>query len=517
MGINLLSNAIKFTAAGNVSLEVLAAGDDLPEDLTMAPGNLALIVRDTGPGVPLEAQAQLFSAFTQADASTTRRFGGSGLGLAITRQLAELMGGQTGFASRAGEGAVFWVIVPCPPAPQPDATLPIRRLTGRQVLLVLPEGILCDHLRDLLLATGAEVAVALEPPAELAIYDLVIAEPSVYRALPARRTPQLRVVLATAAGPSAVLQAAGECDGQLVKPVFRRDLLPLLDRLFGGGDGKPAATVGSDKVFPYRILLVEDNETNRQIAEILLGRLGCRVRSAVNGREALEAIRAGIAFDLVFMDCQMPEMDGYEATRAIRDWEGVRRAAVRLPIVALTANAMQGDDEACRAAGMDDYLPKPFKQEQLMMVLERHLGATRVAAAGPSPQTPVAEAASGIPSFDRSVLENFLPHGDRVGPTARRLLTLFLRETERQLDEMERAEGAGDDATVQRLAHTLKSASASIGALVVAEAAKAVELQIRNQTPQRSATIGQIRAAFAECRRAMANAAPDWLEPETMP
>ncbi|WP_066338186.1 response regulator [Azohydromonas lata] len=399
---NLVSNALKFTARGEVAVSLRAAGEHAFE----------IEVRDTGPGIAPELQARLFKVFTQADSSTTRRFGGTGLGLSISRQLAHLMGGEIMLLSRPGEGSTFTLYLPLRPLPAGEGARPGAEEAGLQGLRVL---LVEDNAtsREFLSATLAHWGVRTEcvPDAAQALAWLNRAAESGERVdllLTDHHGPELDgLTLARAVHadplwhrlPVAVLSSLAADEGVLAqdarvrwlsKPLRRQALLELLQSLAGAGGAAPPASAPSmplEQVKPLRVLLAEDNEVNQLLAQTHLEALGCEVALAGNGEEALQLWQAG-AHDLVLMDCQMPRLDGYQATRRLRELEAALPNRRRTPIVALTANAMEGDRERCLAAGMDDYLSKPFTRESLGAVMQRGIARARAhgGGGGKSPQ-----------------------------------------------------------------------------------------------------------------------------------
>ncbi len=426
--LNLVGNAIKFTEAGHVLIEVGppevvgqrhlgAAAPDLPAS------HLLFCVVDTGIGIPRDKQGQLFGKFTQADSSTTRKYGGTGLGLAISRRLVELMGGTMGFSSEPGRGSAFWFSLPLrlpvpPEAPEAASDDTLQRLAGLRVLIVddlpLNRRVLETQFRnwklDFASADGGEQALHLlreacvrQRPFDVALLDYLM--PGMDGLQLARRIsaePELaatRLILLTSGSQRGDMKhflAAG-FTACLFKPVVRPRILlqtiveacsahprPPVDPgpaslapesppawLESFADERlPAEAVfspGPGEERHLRVLLAEDNRTNQLYATHLLERLGCRVDLAVNGREAL-SLALGEDYDLILMDCQMPEMNGYDATREIRRRRAEGR---RVPIIALTANAMVGERENCLAAGMDDYLSKPFKRPELEQMVRQ--------------------------------------------------------------------------------------------------------------------------------------------------
>ncbi|HEX8987931.1 MAG TPA: ATP-binding protein [Rhodocyclaceae bacterium] len=369
---NLVSNAVKFTDRGEVTVLVTNRNEDMPESATLAINEYAIIVADTGVGIPEAARDKIFSAFTQADASTTRRYGGTGLGLAITRQLAELMGGRTGFTSEAGRGSTFWIVLPRQAGGYQSKRVALTdQLAGKAILVAHPVALARDGIAAGIAAFGGKASSLPYLPREHEHYDLLVVDDSQWRFLAPRSGSQLRIHLVPL---GAAAEADSDADGVLHKPVLPRELRSLLvSLLFGEKDGRhPQAAASTPAGRNLRVLVVEDNETNRVLAEAMLRHAGCQVACANDGQEAVAAVQHDGPFDLVFMDCQMPVMDGYQASRAIRAWEFEQGSQHRLPIVALTANAMAGDRELCIEAGMTDYLTKPVKRAQIEAILRTY-------------------------------------------------------------------------------------------------------------------------------------------------
>ena len=409
--LNLLGNGVKFTDQGYVHVAVRLDEQQQNGDAP-ATQHLLFSVSDTGIGVAADRQHVLFKRFSQADSSTTRRYGGTGLGLAICKSLVELMGGEIGMHGREGGGSTFWFRLPLRVARSATLMLPPSFATPGRVLVVddleINRRVLSRQLTSWRIehecVNGAADAVAAlraaaatGNPYRLALIDHMM--PEVDGLTLGRQITGDRELQNTA---MVMLSSAGQQNAKrfheagffavMIKPVVRaRQLLNVLQaamnaapRTIGEGAAPtpstaPATRTHADlfmettKVTPRRVLLAEDNVVNAKLAVRLLERLGCRVDVASNGHEALKMVQS-IPFDLVFMDCQMPEMDGFEATRAIRAWETASRVdkspATQLPIVALTANAMQGDRERCLAAGMNDYITKPLSRSDLARVLE---------------------------------------------------------------------------------------------------------------------------------------------------
>ncbi len=386
--LNLASNAIKFTDRGEIELGAEWVADASSRRL------LKLRVRDTGIGIPPERLGAVFESFTQADGSTTRKYGGTGLGLTISRQLAELMGGSIHVRSEAGEGSEFWIELPLPAAPEEAAPEAVPGLAGARVLVVdghpVNRRILVGTLRGWgarpeAVASGEEaIARVADEPAEP--FDLVLLDyrmPGMDGIETARRLflapgSERRGVLmlsslSLVAGLEADVGPGRPVEAWLTRPLREGSLARALGRAMGRA-GHPTPIVAhveaSGELAALAVLLVDDNEVNRKVATRMLQKQGIVASVAVNGRDAVERI-AGGHYDIVFMDCQMPEMDGFEATRAVREHEALQGGHVR--IVAMTANAMEGDRELCIACGMDDYLAKPIKLEPLVEQLRAAL------------------------------------------------------------------------------------------------------------------------------------------------
>lgn len=352
---NLLSNALKFTRFGRV-------------DIRLEPmiGGVRLEVRDTGIGIPEDAQARIFQPFTQAGAGITRQYGGTGLGLALTRNLCKAMHGHLHIRSQPGFGSRFTAELPLNACAKADAPEPLHASVA--ALTAAGSG-LHELMLGLLPALGLAYARHDGIETVAGTTDLLILD-DVQALAEVRRVSQIPILLVTAYGnflPSEQALAMAPLH-QLARPLTRGALYQTLHRVLQGHDAEhplatpPTATAKGRA----RILLVEDNPVNQLVAKGMLAKLGCQVELATQGVEALARLEEQ-AFDLVLMDCNMPVMDGYEATRRIRErgrWPG-------LPIVALTANAMPEERERCRAAGMDDYLAKPFRREDLLAVVDR--------------------------------------------------------------------------------------------------------------------------------------------------
>ena len=390
--LNYTGNSIKFTGEGHVLIEVSC------DEQTPTHAHLRLAITDTGIGIPPEQQERLFRKFSQADASTTRKYGGTGLGLAICKQLAELMGGEVGLTSSVGGGSTFWATIrleidsAASDQPSHPALAGVRTLyldTDPMHRLILAEqcgewGMRIDAVDS---ATRA-LALVIRAAAQGDPYRLIIVDHGATDTAAAEFALNVQAIGPTAAEPALLLMsnagtrgraeqyASAGFSGFLARPVRSGTLADTLETLLAprcdvptaADRGSVVATPTPVSNAPLRlVLLVDDNVVNQKVGAKMLEKMGCRVNLASNGLEAVEAW-ARVPYAIIFMDCQMPEMDGYEATAEIR-----RREAIgsRIPIVALTANAMQGDREKCLEAGMDDYLSKPIKPDDLRAALAR--------------------------------------------------------------------------------------------------------------------------------------------------
>ena len=395
---NLLSNAVKFTPQGEVVLHAE------PVSETRTHVTYRFQVRDTGVGIPLEAQGRLFTAFTQADGSTTRRFGGTGLGLAISKQLVNLMGGDIGFESVPGKGSTFWFTLKfarqdeTAPAPMP----PVASLEGLRVLIVddnaTNRDILERHARAWRMRSGSAVsgpdalvelrrAASSGDPYQLVLLDVQMPDMDgldVARAItadPALRATRMVVLTSLAHHPEEANYRDLGIGAYLTKPVKQSRLFDCIASVMGQGE-EPASRAAAPEPVPagathaplrpqtLRVLMAEDNAVNRKVALRQLAKLGYTADAVADGTEVLAAIER-LDYDVILMDCQMPEMDGYETTRRIRQIEAADPTMSRHYIVALTANALGGDRERCLQAGMDDYLSKPIRTGDLAEALQR--------------------------------------------------------------------------------------------------------------------------------------------------
>jgi len=506
--VNLVHNAVKFTAEGEVAISVQRL--PAPADETA----LRFSVRDTGIGLSREQIAHLFTSFAQADATITRRYGGTGLGLAICKSLVELMRGEVGVESRPGEGSTFWFTARFGAADaRAEARVLRPDLQGRRALVVDDVATTRQTLRRLLERMGLHVDEAGSGHAALRLltasaanearadaegattegYDLVfldaqmpdldgVATATRLRRIPLRRRPGLFLTTAYVVGGVALGAADGAVDGVVAKPFDASVLFETVAGWFGMETGRAASRGDLAPPEPaapsfdpaLRVLMVEDNRLNQEVAEALLAEVGLTPTVAGDGAEALALLRRE-HFDLVLMDVQMPVMDGLSATRAIRADERLRA----LPVVAMTANALSGDREACLAAGMNDVVTKPIDPADLWRALAAWLPSRPAAGAVPAARGPDA-LPTDVPGLD---VERGLRYARGRPELYLRLLRGFLddqRDLPRRLRE---SLAAGDAATAGRLAHTLRGLASGLGAARLAAAGEALEQAVRSDAP----------------------------------
>lgn len=497
--INLAGNAVKFTDQGSVTIVLsieqdgLSADDDAeqvrdakvesPQD---TPVTVRFEVRDTGIGIAAADHKRLFSMFSQVDGSSARRHGGTGLGLAICKRLTELMGGRIGVHSLPGEGSVFWAVIPLWRGTATESASVVKEpavWSGRRVLLVDDLAVNRDLLARQLAAMGLETESAatgedalhrlLAASAEGRPFDAAILD----HCMPGLTGPELALriraepALANLPLAMATSHRMGDMEGEaagvavrIVKPIRTSALRNAVSRLFArpprqvsprlsAPAGKPLSesmALGARR----RILVAEDNPVNLQVTLALLRRAGHAVDSVSNGLEAVNAV-AALPYDLVLMDVQMPEMDGLAATRAIRRMGG---SAAHVPIVAMTANAMEGDQAVCLAAGMDDYLPKPIAADQLLQIVARWSGLPK----GRDPESPKpCPGSAPPPRIDHLKRQDLREAIGEAGFAM--LMETFLHETSVHLDRLRQAVQSRDFSAVEREAHILKGSTGNVG------------------------------------------------------
>ena len=499
--LNLLNNAVKFTEEGEVVLKVDATRLD-SSDGDAGRYELHFSIRDTGIGIPQDRMETLFEAFSQVDTSTTRRYGGSGLGLAISKRLAEQMGGTVWAESRAGRGSTFHVTLVAEARPgDGSADLEaIPQLEGKRILIVDDNATNREILRRQTESWGM-VPVDSESPSEalawvtggdpfdVAILDMQMPEmDGLALAGEIRRhrdAAALPLVMLSSLGRRERGQSDVEFAAHLTKPIRPSQLYDILIGIFApqltlrrvSGPAVPPKPEPEERR-PLRILLAEDNAVNQRVALLVLEKLGYRADVAADGREAVEAVERQ-PYDVILMDVQMPEMDGLEATRMIRErWpEGERRPR----IIAMTAGATVDDRQATFEAGMDDFVSKPIRQEELASALAR----------------------SAAPVLDPDALDRL---SETIGgPEALTELTrTFLDDSERLLSELRRSVEAARTEEVRRHAHTLKSTAASFGATELSELCRRLEEQAQAGSLDGAGDLVEaIVAEFARVRTAL--------------
>jgi PAS domain S-box-containing protein len=522
---NLVSNAVKFTERGEVLVRVRKRTED---DHTV---RVRCEVTDTGIGISPEAMARIFTEFTQADGSTTRRYGGTGLGLTISKQLVQLMGGDIGAESSPGQGSTFWFELPfekCTTASPPTDSRVTESLRGLRVLLVddsrNPREILHQHFQLWGIQaddaeSSAEALTKLQAAAHARdLYPLVLIDSEMTDmdgltlAQTIKNDPELaptRIVMLTTLINrlnTALMQATG-ISACLVKPVRQSRLFDCLINVMstsGAASAQPSALreesslPGPDLVTPVdvRVLLAEDNPVNQQVALKQLKRLGFSADSVSNGIEVLSALQR-VPYDIILMDCQMPDMDGYEVTRRIRQGGSDSYIHLRASpyIIALTANALQGERERCLALGMNDYLSKPLHLRELEAALQRALLKMKPSLAMNGTDHSRDEASEAL---DQTVINGLreLREPGQPDPLAE-LIELFRRDARPRLGKMEAALEAGDMPTLAATTHALKGSASNLGAKHLASLCATLEKQAQagERNPAQT-TLDQVTAEF---------------------
>lgn len=523
--LNLASNAVKFTASGSVLIRV---GREPRQDDGLV---LRFEVIDTGIGIPLHAHARIFDAFEQADGSTTRRYGGTGLGLAICRQLVTLMGGRIGVMSFPAHGSTFWFSMPIARAEDtgvvPDRTLAaairVLAVSGaeRQVALL---GQMFQRWGSYFRAAasiGQAQALLDEAAGAGRAYDVLLVD------LPGMAADEVAVTFlqqTQAAGRAACIAMADTPDvppalaatgvGWLLRPLCESTLYDVVVR---GLQRRSRAGAGDDVLpevqvprFSANVLLVEDDIPSQLVARSMLERLGCRVVVAHNGREALAALE-GRRFDLLLMDCQMPEMDGYDATRRIRASNG---AHAGVPILAMTANASAEDCERCLAIGMNGHITKPLRLQSIADKLRPWLTVVSPDDGVQDDAAPYAADRPPHDGLDRAIFDDIRA---QLGNTFDEYLSVFTRDMARYIATLAEQARQPDLRTVTATAHTLRGSASTIGAVRLAGIAQTIEsAACRGDTATLSGDAAELRTALLEFSQA-AVAIGETVEPDAQP
>ncbi|MCF7707695.1 MAG: PAS domain-containing protein, partial [Verrucomicrobia bacterium] len=535
---NLLTNAVKFTNHGEVVIRA-AKEKETKKDIT-----IRIEVKDTGAGISKKAQALLFQPFTQADGSMTRKYGGTGLGLAISKQLVEMMNGEIGAESEPGQGSTFWFTIKLEKQPESATTPKIEAakesLAGLRVLIVddnatnrqiLHHQISGWRMRSGYASNGKEALTILRDeaksgfPYDLAILDMQMPEmDGLTLAKEIRRNPvtsDLKIIILTSLGQRINRQLVRELgiNAVLMKPVKQsklfdcladtmvESLLPATEHKAPEESQSSQATLEAHpKAKKVRILLAEDNIVNQKVSLRQLRKLGYTADAVANGIEVIQAI-SSIPYDIILMDCQMPEMDGYDATRRIRQIENEAssegRPCQHHYIIALTANALQGDREKCLASGMNDYISKPVQIADLQISLYRAVSATSPRDEQPAdPEQPAAEEV--LDSNALAGLRELRIPGE-PDPLVE-LVDLFLEDAPKKLERIKTSLKSNDTKTLTIAAHSLKGSSSNLGARKLSSLCAELENQAKaNNTVESPALIDKIEIEFDRVVKALIN------------
>jgi len=543
--LNLVGNAIKFTESGEVILRVECRSEN---DASL---NLRFSISDTGIGMSAAQRQKIFEAFSQADSSTTRRFGGTGLGLTISNKLIFLLGGKLSVQSEKGQGSTFSFDLHVPHAKNLDlANIKANNLAGKRILVVDDNAtnreILCTQLSD----WGAECAYAENGYQALnmlfhatqkdQLYDIGLIDWKMPGMDGVELTQQIQqaseiaiprlVMLSSAAFDEEIRSAVNAgVDAYLHKPVRQQALYNTLHRVLN--DGISETELGAENnTADYldfnqaNILLVEDNVINQEVAASQLERLNCHVTIANNGQEAVDATATNV-FDLVLMDCQMPVLDGFAATRQIRQRFELQNEVKHIPIIALTANVEEGVEQKCKEAGMDGYLSKPFSSQDLAQKLSRWLKAVKVKEANRAlPQAGATATISGLSQssenqdfqnqsakdtaiLNKSALKNIASaQGPGMPDVLTKIIHLYLETTPALVEDIGRSIQQQDTQALENAAHSLKSCSASLGATELAELCQTLESHGRaKQTETAAPLIYQLELIYKQTKTALEN------------
>lgn len=508
--VNLLDNAIKFTAVGEVVLSVSARliAHTQVHEITFA-------VQDTGIGIAIEKQERLFRAFSQVDCSTTRQYGGTGLGLAISKRLSELMGGRLWVNSALGQGSTFTFTIQVPATPQNEPPHPsLASLVGKRVLIVddnqtcrqiLSQQLSRWHMQPIAVASGQAAIGYLQAGhgVDVVLLDRTWSDESILwmrelARLGGDALPMIQLLPVTVPRPC---DLGTNPSLKLTKPLKQTQLLnALLQTLTNcfpatiADSDRPVPGLDATDSLPLRVLVAEDHPVNQRMVVLMLNRLGHRADVAANGIETLEALQRQ-PYDVVLMDIQMPEMDGLAATRQIRQWWTPPHSMTyaRPRIIAMTANAMQGDRDQCLAAGMDEYLSKPVRFEDLATQLRQCPSTSIPLATDPQPV---------LTAIDPTALDSFRSvMGDCATGAIAELLDCYFTETPKLLRTIEDAIVQANALQLRQAAHTLKSSSAALGAQQMAEWCKALEVNAgQGKIPAATEVLPRLHREYAQVR-----------------
>lgn len=524
--LNFISNAIKFTEEGHVLVDISC------EKVDKENGLFIFTIKDTGIGIKPQTRDKLFQSFTQEDASTARKFGGTGLGLAICKQLIEMMGGELGLDSVVGKGSTFWYKISMPLTDQPKP-FPEQNLQGIHALIVddnlLNLRILDGQLKEFGVrstsASNAEEAMVrlheyqkTDNPFQIIILDHMMPGTdglTLSRMIGADEQLQhIPIILLTSAGLKGEDESFTESGiyACLVKPVLAATLKNTLSEVVGG----KMETTGMNRKkkltkrtgvewkrdergdFSGRILLAEDNVVNQKVALSHLGQTGLDVDVAEDGKQVLEKMKTS-DYRLILMDCQMPNMDGFDATRAIRQLEVT--LGEHIPIIALTANALPSDRRKCLDAGMDDYVAKPFTKKQLIDTLEKWLSQEPV----PATQTHSTDKKTSTTLEDgKRMIDNEIlgTLQEAMGEDFPELVNVFIQDSESLLNNLPGSVASGDSKEVSRMVHSLKSTSANFGMMGFSEICKNLEDQADNgDLSTATSQINELKEIFGHARK----------------
>ena len=520
--LNLAGNSIKFTEKGEVVIRVTL------EEEKDKQATVRFAITDTGPGIPKDRMDRLFRSFSQVDSSTTRKFGGTGLGLSISKKLVELMGGQIGVISEEGKGSTFWFTVVfdkqvvdkiytfvVPANIRDKRILAVDdNVTNRLILHEQLRSWGCQHDEA---ANGTEAlaklreAVNVHNPFQIAILDMDM--PDIDGATLGRKIKedpnlcQTTLVMLTSRGRRGDAKQMQEIGfaAYLTKPIKSSQLYDCLVMVVGSKLAAPDVppppiitrhSLKEETGSKIRILLAEDNIINQKVALGILGKIGYRADVAGNGKEVLAAIEK-TSYDLILMDVQMPEMDGFEATAAIRQKE--REMGRHIPIIAMTAHAMKGDRELCLEKGMDDYVSKPIQAKDLSAAINRQLGNTVL----PQPEVPPSDGSDGKAVFDQKFLLDRLEGDEEL---FKEIVKTFLDDAPLQVEKLKQALMEENLNQLEKQAHSLKGAAMNIGGNALQAIAFEVELSGKKGDLKRAqGLIPRLEKEFARLQKALSS------------